>query len=324
MKATNRRTPDEVATRSRRYTYKLLLAIKKGEYPAQIARHLKTPENTIKSRIKRLIKIKYIKEDLRTCFVIYRLLPKGYNYIKRYNDDISRYLRGKNKTRLHRLNIKFPITDNNLKVTLQKSYSLNNWIQEYSKVVFPIGITIKRTPKSIIAMFHEFETTRGQALTDFFSHIFRGTYYLYYYLKKEKGITIDIFEGILTDQHLVNESPELKDIVDKKKTTMIDLARKAKSVFPTIIGAKAWLDHSKGLPEIETNDFLYEEKLLLMPENIEKLANTLTPAIVDLTKQINLHLVIQKETLEVLKEIRGYFKNGNKQTKKGRRRKNAL
>lgn len=303
MKATNRRTAGEVAKKSRLYTYKLLLAIKKGQYPAQIARQLKIPESTIKSRIKRLIKLRFIKEDLRTSFVIYRLLPKGYNYNQRYKDELSRYLRGKRKTRLHRLNIKFPITDNNLNVTLQKSYSLNNWIQEYSKVVFPIGITIKRTPKSIIAMFHEFETTRGQALTDFFSHIFRGTYYLYYYLKKEKGITIDIFEGKLTDQHLINETPELKDIVDRKKTTIIDLARKAKSVFPTIIGAKAWLDHSRGLPEIETNDFLYEEKLLLMPENIEKLANALTPAIVELTKQINLHLEIQKQTLKVMKKM---------------------
>ena len=299
MKATNRRHMGEVDKRVRLSTYKLLLAIKKGQYPSQISRQMKIPKSTIKSRIKRLKKIGFIKEDIRTNFVIYRLLPKGYYYIQRWKDDISRYLRGQSKTRLHRLNIKFPITDNNLKVSLDKSYELNNWIQEYTNVSFPIGITIKRTTKSIIAMFHEFETNKSSCLTDFFNHILKGSYYVYYYLIKEKGIKIDIFSGVITDQHIVNESPQISARADKKKVTMLDLARQSKSLLPTEISARAWLDHSKGLPEIETNDFLYEERLLQMPETI----SAIIPVMAELTKQINLHLEIQRQSLKVLKKL---------------------
>ncbi len=301
------------------HQYKLLLCLKKGMYEAQISRQLKTPRQTMHNRIKRLIDIGLIKIDVKTSCTLYKITRLGYISLSSYNAQLSRYLRGKDKTRMHRLNIKFKITDNNLKAKFDKNYKINNWIQSYTSIKFPIGITLKKTTKSIIVMFHEFETKKSRCLTEFFQHVMRGTTYAYYYLKKEHKITIDIFSGIVTDQHLINESPEFEKKIDKNKTTVMELARISKSVFPTEIKAKAWIDHSKGLPEIETNDFLYEEKLLMMPEYTEKIAQTFIPTMEELTKQIHLHLQVQKDTQVLMKgigqsisEIAKYIKKQNK------------
>jgi len=49
----------------------------------------------------------------------------------------------------------------------------------------------------------------------------------------------------------------------------VDLGRKAESIHGEMKQeAKAWIDKSQGQAEIETNDLLYEEKLLLMPEKV--------------------------------------------------------
>lgn len=272
-------------------------------YAKQISRQLNIPRSTIQDRLKRLIDIGLLKKEIKTSCTLYKMTRLGYIYLSSYRAELSRYLRGKSKTRMHRLNIKFRIIDNNIKAKFEKNYKLNNWIQRYTTVKFPIGITIKKTPKSVIAMFHEFETKRSSSLTDFFQHIMKGINYVYYFLIKEYKIKIDIFSGIITDQHIVNEMPELDKKLDKKVTTVMDLARVSKSIFPTEIRAKSWIDRSHGMPEVETNDFLYEEKLLMMPEYIEKLSSTFMPTMQDLSKQIYLHLQVQKDTQIIMKEI---------------------
>lgn len=297
----------------RNYQYKLLICIKKGIYSKQIARQLNEPNTTIHDRLNRLIDIGLIKKDVKSSCTLYKITRLGYICLSSHRSELSRYLRGRGKTRMHRLNIKFRIIDNNIKAKFEKNYKLNNWIQRYTTVKFPIGITIKKTPKSVIAMFHEFETKKSSSLTDFFQHIMKGINYVYYFLIKEYKIKIDIFSGIITDQHIVNEMPELDKKLDKKVTTVMDLARVSKSIFPTEISAKAWIDRSQGMPEVETNDFLYEEKLLMMPEYTEKIAHTFIPTMEELTKQIYLHLQVQKDTQKIQKKTNiniEHFGNG--------------
>lgn len=286
----------------RRYHYKILILIKKGSYAEKISRQTKTPVSTVKDRIRMLLDNGFVKVDVKSSATFYKLTKKGYEVIKAYNAGFSRYLRQK-KNRLHRLNVKFPILEDNKEAKFDREHKLNNWIQKYTTLSFPIGVTIKKTSKSIIAMFHEFETDNTRTLTDFFNHVMKGTNYVYYYCMKRLDIRIDIFNGEVIDQHLVNEMPELKGKIEESKTTTLSLNRKAKSFFKTKINAKAWIDHSKGMPEIETNDFLYEEKLLAMPENMEALRKELTPAVIELRNEIRVHLEIQRETLTALKEI---------------------
>lgn len=305
----------------RHYQYKTLFLIKNGHYTSSISRQMKVPRTTVEDRIKRLLAIGLIKIDVKSSAVFYRLTKKGYEAMKFYGDDFSRHPRQKAKTRLHRLCVKFQILKDNEEAEFDNEYELNNWIQKYTRIRFPLGITIKKTSKSIIAMFHEFETDNSRCLEDFFNHIMRGTYYVYYYCMNKLGITIDIFGMEVIDQHIVNEAPELSGKISESKTTTLDLQRKAKAHFKANFGAKAWLDHSKGLPEIETNDFLYEENLLAMPERIESMEKRLVPVLNELSRQIALHLEATREwkdsardIRDSLKEMMGYFRNstGNK------------
>lgn len=293
----------------RNYTYKLLILIKQGKYQAEICRQLNLPKSTVNSRIKRLEAYGFITTDIRTTCHIYKLTKKGYLYLRDYKYELSRYPRQRSIIkRLHRLNIKFPILQDNPNVKFDKEYELNNWIQKFVRLSFPISVTIKKTPKSVIAMFHQFETDRRTALTDFFNHVFRGAYYVYYYMMKKHNVIIDMGHVEMLDQHIANQRPDLQGKLDKRKTYTLDLGRKSKSFFETDLNAKAWIDRSRGLPEIETNDMFYEEKLLTMPETLHDLNNELKPTISALTQQIKLHLEVQKETLKTLKEIGGYFK----------------
>ena len=59
--------------------------------------------------------------------------------------------------------------------------------------------------------------------------------------------------------------------------------------------AKAWLDKSLGMLELETNDIEYERKLLLMPEHIFNIAKTqplLMENLYRFSEQLNLHLEV--------------------------------
>jgi len=298
-------------TEIRHYQYRTLIYIKNGHYASSISRLMKVPRTTVNDRIKSLIDGGYIKIDVRTSATFYKLSKKGYEAIKHFNRRLSRYPRGKVKTRMHRLNVKFKILKDNETAKFDKEYELNNWIQKYLTITFPIGITIKKTSKSIIAMFHEFETDKNRVLDDFFNHVMRGVNYVYYYCMKNLGIELDIFDMEVLDQHMVNEAPELQGKINSSKTTTLELQRKAKAYFKTNMKARSWLDHSKGTPEIETNDFLYEEKLIAMPERVEAMEKTIVPVIHELARQIALHMEVLKEMKDTLKDIKN-SSTGNK------------
>lgn len=297
----------KVVAKVRQRQYKILLLVKKGAYTTQIARQLNIPRTTVQSQIKRLLANGLIETEFVSTFKSYKLTAKGYRALKCYGDEISRYLRQSNR-RLHRLDVNFKILRDNPNAKFDKiNRRFNNWIPEYTKVTFPIGMTFLRTPNTIVVKFHEFETSKRMCLTDFFSHILRGCFYAHHFLRTRYKIEVDIPDRI-TDQHIVNERPDLKGKVDEKKTTTLCLNRKSKSIVDTDIEAKAWLDHSKGLPEIETNDFLYEERLLKMPETVERMGIEFNESIKDLTQQIKLHLKATEEWRKSAIEIRDALK----------------
>jgi hypothetical protein len=282
--------------------------LREGRYSAQISRQLKIPETTCNDHIKRLLAYGFIKVDVKDIAIFYKLTKKGADFIRDYRLRISRYGGEQGKTRLHRLNVKFNILEDNPTAHFETEHEMNNWIQKYTRLTFPIGITLQKNPKSVVALFHEFETDKSQTFTDFFSHVMRGVYYVYQYLMKKHQIKTDIFDLEVVSQEIANERPDLDGKLDNKKITTLGLNRTAKSFFKADFKGKSWLDYSKGMPELETNDLLYEERLLMMPETIQAINDNFTPALNELTEQIRLHLEVQRETLEVLKEMKGFFK----------------
>lgn len=296
---------------NRTLAYKILLLLKEGQYASKISRQLNMPKSTVKDYIKRLLDNGLIKLDVESGAKFYRLTKAGHIYLSQYLGRVSRYHRGLGKTRLHRLNIKFPITKDNPNAKFGKEHNMTNWIQRYTKINYPIGITLqKNADKSIVAMFHEFETEKSRTFTDFFNHVMRGVYYVYYHLKERYDIEVNAFGIEVIDQHIANERPDLDGKLDDKKKTTISLNRKAQSYFPANFDSKAWIDFSKGIMEIETNDLLYEERLLLMPENVDRLTKSAIPVMNELRKDIQMHLQVMRDIKDVLQEMRGFFKNG--------------
>lgn len=282
--------------------YKVLLCIRKGMFASQIARQLNLKRTAVDYHINRLQAMNLIELDVYSSAKLYRLTEQGNIYIQDYK--MPKMSLPTKKSRLHALRITFPILQDNPDAEFERvNQRFKNWIPKYTTIRFPIGITIAKTPNKIIAMFHEYETSRQKCFTDFFNWAMRGSLYVYYFLMNRMRIKIDIFNIEATHQHLANEDPDLDGIVDRKQTTELALKRKAKGFFKTNIPAKAWLERSKGITEIETNDFLYQERLLTMPETIDRLGRDMVPMMQALTKEVNIHLELQRETLKYMKKL---------------------
>lgn len=301
-----------IAKKSWRDAYKMLILVRDGHYSSAIARMMKLPRTTCDHRIRRLEATGFVRLDVKSAANFYKLTKKGYEFIKDYRCQLSRYRGEQGKNRMHRLNVKFKILRDNEKAVFGSEHEMNNWIQKYTRLTFPIGITLQKNPDTIVVMFHEFESDKRRTFTDFFNHVMRGTYYVYNMLREKYGIIIDVASAETTDQHLANERPDLDGKLDNKKRTALGLNRKASSYFPFKKPARSWLDYSKGMPEIETNDLLYEERLLMMPETIQAINDKFTPALERLTAQIELHLQATLEWKETAREIRDLIKKGMK------------
>lgn len=286
-------------------TYKILLLMKNGAYARSVSRQLNLPESTTKNQIYRLLKLGLIEKGIKTSAQFYKTNMHGLEYISRYGVQLHGYRRRiEGKGRIHRLNLRCKIAKDNKNARFkQVNEKFLNWMPEYDRKNFPIGITFLRTPQTIILQFHEFETEKRTYLTDFFSYVLKGCFFAFRYLKDTYGIEIDIPERV-TDQHLVNEAPEQDGKLDKRLTVEKELGRKARSLIETNMDGKAWIDRSKGMPEIETNDLLYEELLLSMPETVSRLGADIAPILKDLTEQVKIHLIATRGWAKMTRENR--------------------
>jgi len=262
-----------------RDVYKILLLLKNKHYGASISRMLKIPQRTVSYKINKMIDSGFIKLSIEDGGKFYDITEKGEKFLKNRHSSIhrqlSRYGGGNSKTRMHRLNVKFDIIKDNPGAIFDTENNLKNWIQKYTRISYPIGVTIQKNPKSIVLMFHTFESTTTRTMSDFMNYVLKGITITYHILKSKYGITIDFMSGEIIDQHIANERPDLKDKIDNNKTTTVNLNRKLSGLFKSKMDAKAWIDFSEGLPDIETNDLQYEEKLIEMPENIDVIRNQL-------------------------------------------------
>lgn len=150
--------------------------------------------------------------------------------------------------------------------------------------------------------FSTFETRRERFLDDYTDYIRRGEWYAYFWLL-ERGIKIDILEGKTVRQHLAAEAPEVDSKLPRGGTVRVKLGRKARSAFPGDTEAAAWADRSLGgIPDAETNDLVWMERYLEMPESVAELRNLLFPGLVEFSKQLSLHIQVQKANLHLAKK----------------------
>jgi hypothetical protein len=283
--------------------YRILKRVEKGQYYSSIARQLRISKQKCRYYIYKAIGKNLLKIKFRSSCLFCVLTPKGREFLLQVKTS-SLPVR-ENFTRLHNLALKFPIMRDNQSAKFDQKVEINNWIKEYVKISFPIGITIEKTTRSIIIYFHQFQTSQEMFLTDFFSWVLKGIIYIDYYLEKQ-GIKVDLLNAEVIREHIANDEPEYNEKIDRKKTVEISLNRKARSILPPTFDAKAWIDKSLGNVEIETNDMIYEEQLLMMPHNITRIikeVQDLKPIFVDLMDSINLEIHNKKLHQKVLESM---------------------
>lgn len=321
------------AIRNLQLLYKILVRVALGLYCSQIARQLNLSHQIVSYYMKKLEICGFIALEVKTNFKSYKLTPEGEQLLQELKaaskEDLQKglakksllYVRTqKQHIRTHNLAFKLKILQDNPEADFSKELGYkevkkanNNWLAKYFVISTPIGMTIEKTPKHVIVNFHKFYSEPKNYMNDFFSKVWKGLLYVASYFERKYGIILDYFEPEVIRFHLANEGPDLNDKVEEKVQIKVNLGRKAKVIFPASFEAKAWLDRSGGQVEIETNDMLYEEKLLMMPEilydlnqrwgRLEGLMEKQIYVMSEFTEQIKLHLNVLQKMSDALDKI---------------------
>lgn len=290
------------------FTYLLLLKLDQGQYAKQIAIGTERTRQAIQYHIRKLEKDGLIERDVRTSCSFYRLTNKGRQFVKNYKLPESKHFSPPiTKARHNNFVMKFPILIDNPEAKWQEEVSAHTWVKKKDILYNPVPLTIIKTTKNVLIYVHEFETDNKMFLSDYIRKTDKARFFVYFYLKKEKGIEIDLINGETISEETAKIMPELEGEINPSKKTMIQFQRDAQSFYPTKTNARAWIDNSKGKPEVETNDMLYEEKVIMMPERIEKLEKAfdkITENQVIFAENLATHLKVLEDMSATLKAIR--------------------
>lgn len=260
--------------------YQILIRLINHLYPTQIANQLNMDKQKIFYHVHNLERRGYIKKEFKDAIENYTLTEKG----EKLFQEIKLFIKSKKSAlyvtksniRSHNLAVKLKIIRSNPNADFSNELSYNVNPANKGKIfviAFPISMTVEIYQENVIIDFHKFYTQPTTFMNDFFIRLWKGMLYVNDYLARKYDIRLDLFEPEIVRFHLANERPDLDNKVKEKVQVTIGLGRKAKVIFPSETDAKAWIDKSHGHVDIETNDLLYEEKLLLMPESIDRLAN---------------------------------------------------
>lgn len=140
-------------------------------------------------------------------------------------------------------------------------------------IPFKATIRFTNTKKIIIYMHKQEMQPTINDFTLFNRTLFKTLHALFEWLTMKQIAYVDV--STLKDNYseIANKANETMDIMGSKQQKVTEfLDRKSKGFFTEKNHeAKAWLDKSENILELETNDIEYERKLLLMPENIFKM-----------------------------------------------------
>lgn len=283
-------------------------AIKDGKYPSKIAKEL-FPNET-----KGRQKVNYYISFLKNKGLISKIDNKnyaGWEVLKEMDElELVKISQGrcKNKkvirdeaeniiTNLHALEIKFPILSGEVK---DKSWEiknkLNNWLPKYKGLDSLGGLTIRNNNNKTITVFAKSRNIKNLEEVDNLAFKIRA--YIYEYFKSKHNVELDVFNCETKNLNLATEDRQSECMIKKGEKFELNLNKTAEKVFEKDnIKAKAWIDGSPFSFSAETNDKEWKRAYLTMPFIIMGLSNSM-PAIQEYTKQIMLHMEVQKKQLE--------------------------
>jgi predicted transcriptional regulator len=220
--------------------------------------------------------IKTIRSYPRT----YELTPKGKRallegdiQLKTLRPSGAPLPRGK-KVRIHAVQILIPVLKRGQDLPLKKEINLRGWVQRIvnmEAVGIPLDATVEITTKNVRVYLHSVEIPQNLTALMKFSEYVGKIVNVVATVFRAYGWALDVINYRVVNQHLEQTAEEYEEVAEGG--VEIDLNRKAKAVTGNEMEqkAKAWTDKSPGALTIETNDALYEEKLLRMPENVDEI-----------------------------------------------------
>jgi len=246
----------------------ILSYVQEGLSQKQIQSNLGITKGTASKWFKSLQGEGYITALSHTKPRFWRLTDQGQNTI--IEAKVSRLSVGasENKIRVHNFRLKFPLIKDTSQGFWENTNQMNNWIKSHKKLQH-MGVTVEKTPQSIVVNFLPFEV-RGRKELD--AILICGVIAIIGFLSKE-GIEIDPWGVKLSRQEYAVATPLVKPLTDRGITIREDLGRLQQRIFTNDEPkeAQAWIDASKGNPEIDTNDFQYAQDLLAMPKRVAQI-----------------------------------------------------
>jgi len=278
---------------------KILTTLYKSRSQSQLRKMLCISKQNLDYYIKKLSSSNLIDINKLGRYNILTLTEKGKEFqIKNFDQKAVGYYNFLTKTRIHNYQIQIECTYVNFPYLKKaaKQHKLGK-APYYILKNSPMDMTLKFTnTKKLIIYIHKKEiepTIRDLAI--FNKELFKRLFYIFKWLEY-KGIAI-VDPTTIKDNYIetANKTTEGLDSLTSQQHKVTEfLDRKAEGfISKRNDQAKAWLDKSEKVCEIETNDIEYERKLLLMPEltfNISKMVPKQMDILDKFTSQLQLHL----------------------------------
>jgi hypothetical protein len=249
---------------------KIIELIKEGIYPSKISALLNISTTLVLRHLKYLEKEGKIK-SYGKCPKFYKILIKENPNPENPSLCVRKLI---HNTTIHDLKIKYSIIKKGIKLK-GKTIKVNNWEKTFIPLEGKPNITLELTTNSIIAHVHRFEMPSNMDFISAFSSILHEITAKITLFMNSKGYSINNRTPTIISQHIANDAKDLDNEIANGAVFQINLNHKAKTPLGEMKQeAKAWVDKSGGLAEIETNDTIYEKELLEMPLKMAKMERT--------------------------------------------------
>lgn len=236
---------------------------------------------------------------------------------KRSKNDSSRGMRAdfnRPVTNLHALEIKFPILSGTIQdQDWEIKNKLNHWVPSYKGLEILGGLTVRNNNNKSISVFAK--TRNLRSLDEVDNLAFKIRAFIHEYFKNKHDVVLDVFDCEVKNINLATEDRHGKEMNRKGEKFELNLNKKSEKIFEKDnLDAKAWIDGSPFQFSAESNDKEWKRCYLQMPFSIAGLSNSM-PAIKEYTKQIKLHMAVQKQQLKTMKKMQKYLDILNQQKK---------
>ena len=173
--------------------------------------------------------------------------------------------------RPHNITFVLPVLRKGKPLPVKKRIPVNNWVRKIVNIDLPYDVTIEETTKSIKVYIHELQLPRTYGgYLRVFEHLHQIVAAVHAAVM-QYGWVLDVIKMRVVSQEIATTLPELQGV--ELAPTRVQLGREATSINgPTGKRAAAWIDTSKGVPEVESNDLAYEEQFIRMPLLVEDIA----------------------------------------------------